>query len=271
MAPIDCEWRPVRLVHVPAMWPRSPRQVRASSQCEIMRQRSCHARGIGRSEARPPPLELGLSGTSCARDMREHVPILHTAERVAEVLDGARSGLTSFAARPPLRLCEQRAKLLDELGRGRAPAVECLDPLEALEHGSRFVHLSTVEPTRSRPGNGFATSLRQGDWRNGLRAAEGAPDRRDAQRPRSPRYLEYRGFLRPRLAPTGGTSTTRRVPPSPPRRRSRAERHGVRARAARGRARARAGRGRESGARPRPRDGRRRPQPSSTAPRWRAH
>ena len=36
--------RPVRLDHVPAMWPFSPRQVRASSQCEIT-PRSCHAIG----------------------------------------------------------------------------------------------------------------------------------------------------------------------------------------------------------------------------------
>ena len=90
---------------------------------------------------------------------------MHTSsrrnERIAEVFDGARPGLTSFAARPPLRLGEERAKLLDELFRRRARAVECLDPIEALEHGPRFVHVSTVEPARSRPGNGFETSLRQ--------------------------------------------------------------------------------------------------------------
>ena len=100
-------------------------------------------------------------GAKPTPSVREHVPSVHTAEGVAEVFDGARSGLTSFAARPHLRLGEERAKLRDELSRRRARAVECLDPIEALEHGSRFVHMTTVEPARSRPGNGFETSLRQ--------------------------------------------------------------------------------------------------------------
>ena len=122
--PTVCDARPVRLDHVPAMWPRSPRQVRTSSQCEIT-SRSCHA----------PAPRAGHS----------------TARAPASPPSGSR---------PRLGLLEQRPQLVDELRRAAHLAVEQLDALEAFEDRLRLVHVSTVALPRSHVGNGFAPKRR---------------------------------------------------------------------------------------------------------------
>jgi hypothetical protein len=117
--------RPVRLLHVPAMWPRSPRQVRTSSQCELT-SRSCHA---------------------------------GAAQGGTQIFDRFRPFVTSLHSRPRLRIDEQRAQLVDEIGRRRARAVERLDLLESPKNRARLVHEVTVDPSRSRVGNPFDAAL----------------------------------------------------------------------------------------------------------------
>ena len=120
MTPTERDARPVRLLHVPAMWPRSPREVRTSSQREITR-RSCHARTQG--------------GT--------------------QFFDRSRSFLTSLVSRPGFRLHEQRAQLGDQLYGSRTGVVELLDSLEPLEDRPRLVHEPKVAPLLSQMGDGF--------------------------------------------------------------------------------------------------------------------
>ena len=121
-APTLRDVRPVRLVHVPAMWPFSPRHVRASSQCEIT-PRSCHAVGGFRRTRRSRN-----SGNGCG------------VQRRPQILDRPRSRVTAVGAGPRLGLAQECSKLRDQLSRRSAVAVERLDALEPLEDGSRLVH-----------------------------------------------------------------------------------------------------------------------------------
>ncbi len=103
LSPTVREFRPERLDHVPAMCPRSPRQVRTSSQWEIT-----------------------------ARSPFDHV----TRECLAKRGDGPRSRITSLPSRPCLGLLEERSQLGHELVRVRSRAVESCDPRESLEDGT---------------------------------------------------------------------------------------------------------------------------------------
>ena len=148
--PTDADSEPVRLDHVPAMWPRSPRQVRTSSQCEIT-YRSCHAAGRWQKRSRRNG-EAAASGSPRDRSLRYRAPIFREVERTTEVRDGARSGVTSLSPRPLLRLAEQGAQLVDQLPRAGPTPIERLDPLEPFEDRPGLVHPTEGSPERLTEG-----------------------------------------------------------------------------------------------------------------------
>lgn len=86
------------------------------------------------------------SRTGCVRHhgldlVSRRVPL----ESVLQSSDRTRTGITSFGARPSLRLAEELAKLVElSYGRG-AGTPEPVDPLEPVENRLVLVHvLSTV-------------------------------------------------------------------------------------------------------------------------------